>query len=380
MKRKIISTLALSAVLLTACTAGEQSINTAETTAETSSTEVTEAEAAEDENSSNLKMHFFDFKSINPEAGDYSIMYSHVLADSILFVPSDYAADNTVSYFYDIKENTVVDKIEPAKAWELTDTVDDSKEIIFQSRLNEWVGDASEYAVYTVYADRSFGLAADTRENNWIKHYDRKISSAHWEWHNDLADAETGEVLINGYDPGGTDEYSEEYGWDTSTPRYQFPIDENRFVYQTSGVQALACIGVYDLGSGEAREIPNSADFKPLGVRDGKIYLADGLWDHSSDKVTVLTADPDTLETEVCMEWSKGGDNLEFIMSEDGKYIAVSYSESQRIYVFDTDTKEIFNSVIDEEYETYNPISFADNDTILIPNWAGKVLLIDIGE
>lgn len=378
MKRKIISALALSAVLLTACAAEEQSINTAETTTETSSTEITEAEAAEEENSSDLKMRFFDFKSINPEAGDYSIMYSHVLMDNILFVPSDYVADNTVSYFYDLNENTVADRIEPAKAWELTDKVDESKEIIFQSRLNEWVGGASEYAVYTVYADRSFGLANDTKENNWVQHYDRKISSAHWEWHNDLTDAEMGEVLIDGYDPGGTDEYNEEYGWDTSTPRYRFPIDENRFVYQTSGVQALACIGVYDLGTGETREIPDSADFEPLGVWDGRIYLADGLWDNSTDKVTILTADPDALETEVCMEWSKGGDTIEIIMSEDGKYIAVSYTESQRIYVIDTDTKEIFNAVIDEKYETCNPISFADNDTVLIPNWAGKVMLIDI--
>lgn len=378
MKRKIILPLIMSAMLLTACRAEEQSINTTETTAETSGTEVTEEEITEDENSSNLKMRFFDFKSITPEAGDYSIMYGTVLMDNILFVPYDSAAENTVSYFYDINENTLVKKLEPAKAWEVKDTVDDSREIIHMSRLNEWFGDVSENAIYTVYSDQSFGLARDAAENNWLQHYDRKIS----EWNIDLnlIDTETGEVLIKAYNPDTQDEYIEEYGWDTSTPRYQFPIDEKRFVYKTSGVQALACVGVYDLEKNEAREIPNSADFKPLGVRDGKIYLADGLWDFSSDKATILTADPDTLETEVFMEWSKGDGTIEFIMSEDGKYIGVSYANSQRIYVIDTDTKETFNAIVDEKYDTLNPISFADNDTIVIPNWAGKVLLIDITE
>ena len=379
MNRKIILTLALSAMLLTACNAEEQSINTTETTAETASeTNNTEEEIAEAENSSNLKMHFFDFKSITPEAGDYSIIYGTVLMDNILFVPYDTAAENTVSYFYDINENTLVKKLEPAKAWEVRDTVDDSREIIYTSRLNEMVGEKSEYAIYTVYADQSFGLAKDAVENNWLQHYDRKISE--WNIDLDLIDTETGEVLIKAYDPGSRDEYIEEYGWDTSVPRYQFSIDEKRFVYQTSGVQALACVGVYDLETNEAKEIPDSADFKPLGVRNGKIYLAYGLWDFSSDKVTILAANPDTLETEVFMEWSKGDDTIEFIMSEDGKYIAASYSNSQRIYVIDTDTKEIFNAIVEEKYDTLNPISFADNDTIVIPNWAGKVLLINIEE
>lgn len=379
MKRKIILTLIMSAMLLTACRAEGQSINTTETTSETSSeTNNTEEEITEAENSSNLEMRFFDFKSITPEAGDYSIIYGTVLMDNILFVPYDTAAENTVSYFYDINENTLVKKLEPAKAWEVKDTVDDSRKIIHMSRLNEMVGGKSEYAIYTVYADQSFGLAKDAVENNWIQHYDRKISE--WNIDLDLIDTETGEVLIKAYNPGSRDEYIEEYGWDTSVPRYQFPIDENRFVYQTSGVQALACIGVYDLEKNEAREIPNSADFNPLGVRNGKIYIADGLWDFSSDKIKILSADPDTLETEVFMEWSKGDDTIEFIMSEDGKYIAVSYSNSQRIYVIDTDTKEMFNAIVEEKYDTLNPISFADNDTIVIPNWAGKVLLINIEE
>lgn len=379
MKRKIILTLIMSAMLLTACHAEEQSINTTETTAETASeTNNTEEEIAEVENSSNLKMHFFDFKSITPEAGDYSIIYDTVLMDNILFVPYDTAAENTVSYFYDINENTLVKKLEPAKAWKVNDTVDDSREIIYMSRLNEMVGGKSEYAIYTVYADQSFGLANDAVENNWLQHYDRKISE--WNIDLDLIDTETGKVLIKAYNPPNESEYIEEYGWDTSVPRYKFPIDEKRFVYQTSGVQALACIGVYDLEKNEAREIPNSEDFKPLGVRNGKIYLADGLWDFSSDKVTILAADPDTLETEVFMEWSRGDDTIEFIMSEDGKYIAVSYSNSQRIYVINTDTKEMFNTIVEEKYDTLNPISFADNDTIVIPNWAGKVLLINIEE
>lgn len=369
MKRKIILFTVLSAMLLTACHSDGQDFNATEPTVSAATTQKpAETEVTETEDNSKLKMRFFDYKSIDPTAGDYNGYTSFIIRDNILFVPF-----NTL---YDINDNTLFKKLDVpadpfnADNWSFSDSFDDSKEILYKRSIFRWVGNDTEDAFVTIYDDYTYEIADYTIENSYFKHFDRRLA----EWQCNMYDLDTGEIIIKGYNPG-RDEYAEEWGWDTSTPCYQYPIDENRFVYQTSGVNALACIGVYDFETGEAKEIPNSADMQFLGFRDGKIYSYKELWEENT--AVIYTTDVDSFETEVYMEWSRDG-MIYFAMSEDGKYIAVFYANSLRFYVIDTDTKETFNGDIPEELTNPTPICFADNDTVIIADWEDKILLIDI--
>lgn len=376
MKRKIILLSVLLTVICTSCNSTRPAPDPLPET--TAPTEISETERQETEPASRLTAKYVDSNIINPAGGELDGYTEFIILDNnILFVPLFSHFDVNLGTYYNIAENTVIQQFDPHDYWgEPQAAPDEGREILYKARLPRLDDNGEQYfVVCAVYTDRSFDILEDTIENNSIQHYGKEVSR--WNSECSLLDAETGEILIDGYDPGGADEYTEEYGWDTSTPRYQFPLDENRFVYQTSGVQALACIGVYDLEAKEAREFPNSADYVPLGVRGGKIYLADGLYNFETDKIQILSADPDTLETEIYMEWSKNGD-IQTAMSADGKYIALLYSGTQRLYVVETDTKETFGTDIDEEFTNPCPICFADNDTVIVANWSDKILLIDI--
>ncbi|MCM1330919.1 MAG: hypothetical protein NC253_15980 [Ruminococcus sp.] len=362
MRRKLIIPTVLCVTLLTSCANSQPAPDPLPET--TSQPEISETEQTETEPVSRLSGHYFEYKSINPSSEELSGYDKFIITDgNILYV--------SLGAFYNLNENTLAASFDPEDSWEVKDTFDGGKELLYKDTIFRWAEDVTEDAVCAVYTDRTFELAKETPENKAIQPYGIA------EWQFNIVNAESGEVLIKGYNPPNDSEYVAEYGYDTSTPRYQFPLDETRFVYQTSGVKALACTGVYDLEKGEAQEIPNSADYIPLGARGGKIYLADGLYNFETDKVRILAADPDTLETEVYAEWSKNGD-MQTAMSADGKYIALLYSGEQRLYVTETDTGEIFTADIEEEFTNPCPISFADSDTVVIANWGDKILLVDV--
>ena len=87
-------------------------------------------------------------------------------------------------------------------------------------------------------------------------------------------DMESGEIILNSIYEGDESKGNHNYS-------YEFPIDENSFVYSVWGYEWTYGFGIYDYTTGEARDVPYSFDSEAIGAHNGKIYFWS--WDDDPD-------------------------------------------------------------------------------------------------
>lgn len=406
MTKKIITVPAIAAILLTGCGAdgGNGLINNPEPPATVSDalTQVSAAgedtrfilgggtEAEENEYSTdNISIKIFDYRSIVPAADGVRDFYEpyYFIRDSIAgssygIFPEENGGDFKYRVrLFDVEKNMLLTDIELPDGYMVNEIVyeADSRELcryIISNTVYDEENDYSNtyYAVLTVHNDLSHDISYDyTPQSRSFKCCGHNIA----EWEGDITDTDSGGILVEGY--GGTSEY------DINRTRisYDFPIDENRFVFNTLGHESLPSFGIYDFSTGTSADVPNSRDLVPIGVHGGKIYSVKTVWSGIGEEIYVT--DIQTLETEFFAEqpFNAGIDDYAvYAMPESGSYIAALFTphdteKPEILYGIDPDTKEVVSAELPNEFEHYSLLRLEEN-SVMISSSSGKLLTAEI--
>lgn len=357
MKRKIIFTLILSAMLITACdhetqiadeleptgtsasAQTEQSVGTVvvppenggetsfvldggnETTVSVAET-TTETEPAEKEFS--LDVQKIDISGIAAE--------DERLASGGLFLSGDIAAvkcfrnDSDEIRFFDINDLTVKASIAAPEGWELANDftrpcIEGSGDVFCKIKLSRFDSEKlqDEYAVLIVRNDFTTELTeGEPREIFSFPAGSHNISDQMY----DIFDADSGSIIVKGFEDTETD-----LGFNSRMYDYNFSIDNDRFVYRICGFESMPGFGYYDFSAGEAVELADSRNFMPVGFYGGKIYAEEGAWDEMCQG-ELYTFDIETAEKEHFMSSPaaiENNDYTEYYMPPNGEYIIASH-------------------------------------------------------
>lgn len=389
MKRKIILTLALSAILLTACNKNSQTVQTeqsvstaAETSAvtektkteQTEETSISETETSAEEQSEPELILPENMKLLNTAKlnGGYSglgflkgSIYCELLGGS--------------ANFYDINTQTLEAKIDlPAgsKSFEKTDES-------CLCKIRVWSNEDGSEQVITVYNDYTYDIADYTPETISFSVCGHSIA----EYGYDIIDTDKNVKILE----GGVWENSENYGY-----RFLFEIDENRFVYQKCGDIESLGFGIYDFETDSDIDIPDTVWHTPFGFHDGKIYSQYFIENEHADKFPdgvrgdIYITDIETGEKQHGFDCPLSDSDYiryEYAMPENGEFIAFLATpyELETPYAFciiDPDTGDIIR-----EYEVScrkdiicRSIWFADNDTAVISDGDSKLIVADLSQ
>lgn len=183
------------------------------------------------------------------------------------------------------------------------------------------------------------------------------------------------EILLNAvYD--GPDSKSNVYY------RYKFAIDGNCFVYDMLGWEWIWGIGVYDFTTGEARDIPDTYEYTPLGYHDGKIYSYYDPYGGGSDNIIYVT-DINTLETKPLFELDGQNMVYDYEMTSDGRFfVNTEYSPKEhtfKVILRSTDTFEIAKEYVYENiFEEPCCTSVTDIGAVIISGDEKDLYILDL--
>ena len=417
MKRRIILTAAMSAVILAGCTKGTELVDDSrdtetlrlETTAEETDyilggeteTTVSETEApdTDDEPEENtesaekpaakVSWDIFDFSTIGiSEYGEGFAVGNYFLKDNIFctdytIVP-DKGEDDPVVYqlrFYDTAENELLTVIDIPEGWQPSEMIPNAggdvlcRYVISYSVFDEDSGFFNtDYRTVTVRNDLSYDISeGHAPQDSSFECCGHNIA----ERDPDIIDTDSGDILVAGKAVTSDDDFS------GTRQTYYFPVDENRFVYRTVGYEALPGFGIYDFSAGAAADVPDSENLIPLGVHGGKIYSVKTAWDGFGTEL--YTTDTETLETEFFMDCPltlKGNDYVEYAMPESGSYIAFKYHPADEnapalLYGIDPDTKKYTAASVPEELRYYS-LTRSSGNRVTISNNNDRILIAEI--
>ena len=416
MKRKVVLTLALSALLLAGCSKENDLINNLDMSEAVSDslTQVTEAEedtrfiiggeteteAAESDTVPEIETEYpaegvsykiLDYGRLNPDSGDIGRSYGNVSYKDDIFCitymispPENYPGGMKFQMrFYSTAENKFLASVDIPTGWIISEKLAETDSDIFcRYALTHYLYDetgnvtGSEQAVLTVRRDFSSDIAEGyTAKDCSVEMCGHNIAN----WEGDIIDTDSGEILAEGYD--GTSEYD----LSVTIKRYRFPIDENRFVYSTVGYENILGFGVYDFSTGAASDVPGSRDLVPLGIRGGRIYSLQSEWDSLGHDTELYVTDTETLETELFMEAPVSlelNDYADYEMTESGSVIVMGYYPDDetvlpRLYLIDPDTKEFTVCDIPDEFRDYG-FSRTNGNAFITSNLEDKALIIEI--
>lgn len=171
------------------------------------------------------------------------------------------------------------------------------------------------YHAVDVYTDMTLGESRPYAESEFYTvHGVHKIAESGI----NLIDAETGDILVEGVEGTHT------YGFDRRYQHYLMPIDDNRFIYQTTGYEAIPGFGIYDFSTGKATAV-DSRDLLPLGIYEGYIYSQHTAWDGFGTEI--YKTNIDTLESELAFGLPfelDGNTYVSHVMSPDCEYILMT--------------------------------------------------------
>lgn len=416
MKKSIIVTAALSAVILAGCTRGAELVDDfqgaetlrLETTADetdyilggATETTVSETEAPDadepEENADDtdkpvagVSWEIFDYSSLGiVEYGEGQSVGNFFIKDNIFctdytIIP-DKGSEEPVVFqlrFYDTAENELLAVINIPEGWVPYEMIPNAggdllcRYVISYSFFNEDSGFFdTDYRTVTVRSDFTYDISDG---------YTPQDSSFECCGHNiaerdpDIVDADSGDILVAGKAVTSDDDFS------GTRQMYYFPVDENRFVYRTIGYESLPGFGIYDFTEGTATDVPDSKDLIPLGIHGGKIYSVKTAWDGFGTEL--YTTDTETLETEFFMDCPltlRANDYVEYAMPESGNYIAFKYlpaneDASALLYGIDPDTKKYTAAAVPEELKYYS-LTRSSGDCVTISNNNDRILIAEI--
>lgn len=405
MKRNIILTAALSALLLAGCNSEaqypqtEQNVVAAETAAvaEKSETEQTEEETASAVQSEYYaeipeNMRLFNFAKLNFE-GEYTTVHNPSVSNDIkTFVNgniicsfckvtnSDGSASSRVLRFYNIDDETIEKTVTLPDSCILNEFIGGGEDILCKASLTEYVSDSAskEQSVITVKNDYSYEFSEYTPQNAALPLGGHNIAK----WYLDIIDADRDMVLMEGSASESDDGTFSDYRYHV----YMFPIDENRFVYLTGGHEYTSCFGIYDFRTDTCSDLPDTVDMRPIGIRNGKIYSVLKPWDKTASDIYVT--DIETLETVKCMSCPqalKENDQMYYLMPENSGHILYMYARghgktSTIIGIADPDTGNILKECeIPYGNEFYSQLYLKNENTaVIISDRMDKALIIDM--
>ncbi|MDE6710508.1 MAG: hypothetical protein K2J76_08460, partial [Oscillospiraceae bacterium] len=302
MKSKIIFSIILSALILTACKSEPSLIDELETSGTTASVQpvqVVQGETNSDENQGEAnyilggetettvsvtettaetepaeKEFSFDFQKIDISG---IAAEDEQLASGGMFVSGNIAAINCFGNesneirFFGINDLTVKASIKAPEGWELANDfsspcIESSGDVFCKIKLSRFDSEklTDEYAALIVRNDFTTELAeGEPREIFSFPAGNHNISDMMY----DIFDADSGEVIVEGFEDTETD-----LGFDSKWYYYMSGIDSDRFVYRTVGYESFIGFSYYDFAAGQAVDFPNSKNFLPVGYHDGKVY------------------------------------------------------------------------------------------------------------
>lgn len=347
MKGKIIFSVILSAILLTACNSGGTDVTdspadnapaeSTETTAETEIVPETTTTAAASETAEETATTAAETipSKIENFGGDVELDFQTVDIGGILpdddnyirlFILSDTAALGTSGgegdiLFFDLNEPKLKGKVSSPEGWKFNwyyDLIEGSGDILCTAGLYRYNDEGqTNYAALVVRRD----FSAEVVEDGYEKALAMPAGSHNISVLYDIIDADSGAVLVEGVEDNSPSGFGNMSVWYD----YKFAIDGDRFVYRACGIERMPSFGYYDFTNGAAVDFPESRNFMPIGYHDGKIYAEETEWDGMCQG-KLCTFDVETLKSEVFIPQNENSENsaimfTEYTMSPDGSFI-----------------------------------------------------------
>lgn len=393
MKRKIILTLALSALMLAACNSEgqspqtEQNVTAAEALSETAqAAENSETEQSEETSASETEtsaeeqsepelilpenMKLLDVSKLNGGGSGLGFLKGSIYCELL----------GGSANFYDINKQTLEAKIDiPAGSRSFISQTDDS----CLCKIHVWNDENGSNQVVTVYYDYTYDIADYAPENISFSVCGHNIA----EYGYDIIDTDKNVTILE----GGIWGNSENYGY-----RFLFEIDENRFVYQKcGGIESLG-FGIYDFETGSDTFIPDTVWHTPFGFHDGKIYSQYRIENEHADKFPdgvrgdIYVTDIETGEKQHGFDCPLSDSDYiqyEYAMPENGEFIALLAiprgSEPPNAFcIIDPDTGDIIREygILCRNEIICRGIRFANNDTAVISDRSSgnKLIVADL--
>ena len=388
MKRKIILTSVLFAMLLTACNKNSQTAQTEQnisTAAETLTvTENTETEQTEDTSISETEtsaeeqsepelilpenMKLFDVSKLNGGYSGFGFLkgsiYREILKDRV--------------NFYDINTQTLEATIDLPAGSKSFEKTDDS----CLCKICVWSKENDSDQVITIYNDYTYETADYALENISFRVCGHNIAEEGY----DIIDTDKNVKILE----GGIWRNSENYGY-----KFLFEIDENRFVYQKYGNIYSLGFGIYDFETGSDIFISDTVWHTPFGFHDGKIYSMYCIEDDHASKFPdgvygdIYVTDIETGKMQHGFDCPLSDSDYiryEYAMPENGEFIALLATpyelETYAFCIIDPDTGGIIREydVLCRKEIICRSIWFADNDTAVITDRSGgnKLIIADL--
>lgn len=419
MKKKIITAIIFSAILLTACNRetpivddlepsgttsapqtvqvvqavtksdnGDEETNfvlggSTETTVATTET-TTETEAAPEPA---LDVQQIDISGIAAE--DEQISNGLFVSGNIAAVKCNDNGGGSIRIF-DINDLSVKASVTAPEGWELDNDflepcIKGSGDVLCKIKLKRFDGEKlnDEYAALIVHNDFTTELAeGELRFTLSLPAGSHNISDMMY----DIVDADSGAVLVEGFQDTST-----EMGFDSKWYYYNFAIDDDRFVYRVSGYESMPGFGYYDYNSGTAVEFPESKNFFPVGYHDGKVYAEQGAWDGMCQG-ELYTFDLETLESEHFMSSPvelELNDYTEYYMPPSGEYIIASHQDRDNenyentkniVYIISPESGEVLaQREFGSEYGDLRSFTFIDDDKFAAFNFqTNEIVVFDV--
>ena len=179
-------------------------------------------------------------------------------------------------------------------------------------------------------------------------------------------DTESGEIILNSIYEGDESKSTYRCG-------YEFPIDENSFVYHMWGYEWSHCFGIYDYTTGLARNVPNTVDAHPIAAHNGKIYSYYGDPDYT--EYVIYATDVKTLEKTPLFKLDENDDPGDYRMPPSGEFLYKCYSNSFTVY--DPDNLNIIKKYEFENTYIRNwDVRFTEDDRAILLDEKQKCLYI----
>lgn len=421
MKKKIITAIIFSAILLTACNRETPIVDDLEPSGTTSAPQtvqvvqsVTKSENSEEDTSfvlggntettaeiseattettteteavpePALDVQQIDISGIL-EKGESFSNASGIFSVGDIAAVSCYDGNREAIRFFDINDLSVKANVTAPDGWELDGgyyhCIEGGGDVLCKVPLSYYDSEKQKdnFAAIIVHKDFTTEFTeGEAREIFSFPAGSHNISDYPY----DISDADSGAVLVEGFQDTST-----EMGFDSKWFYYNFAIDDDRFVYRVSAYESMPGFGYYDYNSGTAVEFPESKNFLPVGYHDGKIYAEQTAW-ASMCFGEMYTFDLETLESEHFITFPEElGKNsyTEYYMPPNGEYIIASvhiddnenYENSQNIvYIISPDSGEVLaQREFGSEYGDLRSFAFIDDYTFAAYNYNTKEVVV----
>lgn len=425
MKRKIIFSVILSAMLLTACgmeTPIIEDIETSDTTVPQNTETViavTTSEDASKETSFVLgsvaetaaetvsETSAETIETVPPKieniSGDVELDFQTVDIGSILpdgdsygrlFILSDTAALGTPGgegdiSFFDLDEPKFKGKVSSPEGWRFNwyyNLIEGSGDILCTAGLYRYNDEEqTEYAALVIRRD----FSTEVVEEGYEKALAVPVGSRNISTPYDIIDADSGTVLVEGvYDdsPSGFGNISVWYD-------HKFAIDDDRFVYRACGIEWMPSFGYYDLNRGTAVDFPNSQNRVPVGCHNGKIYAKETWWDGNCQG-DLYTFDLETLGSEHFMssivefdDIAGTSEYMEYYMPPSGEYIVGVYQKRNYenrvedktvVYIISSDSGAALSKCEFNSSSISSETAFIGDDRFALKDGEGGIIVFDV--